>query len=137
MKHTTSVILFLLFTITSSFAGGWPQPKGHGFFKLSEWWIVSDQHYTDQGRIDPNLTNGIFNTSIYAEYGFTNRLTGIIYAPIFSRSLHYNTVSATTGEVSIAGEAINSIGDFDVSVKYGVHWGFYKQVMENSTNSFD
>ncbi len=119
MKYLSSVIFLLLF-VTTAFAGGWPQPKGHGFFKLSEWWIVSNQHYTDQGRIDPNLTNGIFNTSIYAEYGFTNKLTGIIYAPIYSRSLHYNTVSATTGEVMIPGEAVNSIGDFDVSVKYGL-----------------
>ncbi len=100
--------------------GGWPQPKGIGYFKLSEWWIVADQHYTDAGRIDPNITNGLFNTSLYAEYGFTNRLTGILHFPIFSRNYFNNQVSGTTGEVIKAGEALNSIGDANLGLKYGV-----------------
>lgn len=119
-KYIFTFIPFFLF-ITSTFAGGgWPQPKRFGYFKLSEWWLISDQHYTDTGGIDPNATNGLFSTSIYAEYGFTNKLTGIIYAPIYSRALFYNTVSSTTSEITIPGEAINSIGDFDVSLKYGL-----------------
>lgn len=100
--------------------GGWPQPLGGGFFKLSEWWIISDQHYTDDGKIDPNVTTGIFNTTLYAEYGFTNRMTGILNFPLFSRTYNNNLVSGTTGEILAPGSALNSIGDADLGLKYGL-----------------
>lgn len=115
------ILVFSIFIFSQSFAGGgWPQPKGKGFFKLSEWWIISDQHFTDAGLIDPNTTNGIFNTSLYAEYGFTDRFTGILYFPFYSRAYFNNTVSGTTGDVLEPGEAINSLGDTDISLKYGL-----------------
>lgn len=112
--------LAILWSIDTYAGGPWPQPKGKGYFKLSEWWMVADQHYTDAGLKDPNITAGLYNSSIYAEYGFSNRLTGIIYFPFFSRSLFNNQISGTTGELIKAGEAINSIGDADVTLKYGL-----------------
>lgn len=113
---------FLSLIITgNAFAGGpWPQLKAEGYFKLSQWWLVADQHYTDIGLIDPNATNGIFNTSLYAEYGITDRLTGILYAPFFARALNYNQISGTTGEQLVQGDAINSFGDTDIAVKYAL-----------------
>lgn len=115
----TSLVLFST-TLPVWAGGGWPQPIGHGFFKLGQWWTMSDQHYTDAGLIDPNVTTGVFNTSLYAEYGFTNRLTGVLYFPFFSRTYFNNTVSGTTGELLIPGEAVNSIGDTDIGLKYGL-----------------
>lgn len=116
--------ILLIIAISSSFgafAGGpWTQPKGKGYFKLSEWWLVFDQHYTDKGLIDPNVTTGIFNTNIYAEYGFTNRFTGVLYLPFFSRNYMNNLRSQTTGEVVVKGEAINSLGDADLGFKYSL-----------------
>ena len=109
MKNYLSIICFCFFT-SSLLAGGWPQPKGSGYFKLYEWWVIADRHYTDAGLIDPNVTNGIFNTSFYGEYGFTDRLTGVMNFPLFSRAYFNNSVSRTTGEITQAGEAINSIG---------------------------
>lgn len=100
--------------------GGWPQPKGHGYFKLYEWWLVADQHFTDQGLIDPNITFGIFNTSLYAEYGLTDRLTVVMNIPLFSRNYFNNQISFTTGEVIMAGEAINTIGDTDLGLQLGL-----------------
>ena len=100
--------------------GGWPQPKGHGFFKLAEWWLISDQHFTDQGLIDPNQTTGLFNTTLYTEYGLTDRLTGIFNMPLFSRSYFNNQVSFTTREVIVTGEAINALGDAEISLMYGL-----------------
>jgi len=123
-KYSLLLVLFLFTTTTNIYAGGpWPQAKGNAYIKISEWWIVSNQHYTDEGRIDPNLTNGIFNSSIYAEYGFTDRLTGKLYFPFFSRAFFNNEVSGTTGEILLNGEAINSLGDTDVSVTYGLLQG--------------
>lgn len=100
--------------------GGWVHKKRKGYFQLAEWWTVTDMHFTNTGALDPNVTYGLFNTTFYGEYGFTDRITGIVYLPIFSRAYHNNTVSETTGEVIMEGQAINGIGDAELSVKYGL-----------------
>lgn len=121
MKKSLYILcLFIISSISLQAGGGWPQEKGHGYFKLSQWWVIGTEHFTDVGLRDPNVTNALYNTSLYAEYGFTDRLTGILYAPFFSRALFNNRVSNTTGEIIDPGEAINSIGDFDLSIKYGL-----------------
>ncbi len=117
-----SILIVLLGLSINLFGGGpWPQPKGAGYIKLSEWWTVFDQHYTDSGLIDPNLTTGVFNTNLYAEYGFTNRFTGIVNANLFSRNFMNNLKSNTTGNTIVPGEALNSVGDIDVVFKYGLN----------------
>ena len=119
--HKSIITIFFTIIAGSIIAGGgWPQPKGKGYIKLSEWWIVTDEHYTDLGRIDPNVTTGIFNTSIYAEYGISDRLTTIVYFPFFSRSYQNNIFSGTTGDLITPGESVNGIGDTDISFKYGL-----------------
>ncbi|MEM7657289.1 MAG: hypothetical protein AAF399_14235 [Bacteroidota bacterium] len=125
MKRILLLLISLyLLALPMTFAGGgWPQPKGHGYFKLSQWWILSDRHFTDAGKIDPNVTSGLYNTSLYGEYGFTDRFTGIIYAPFFSRATFNNQVSATTAEILRPGGAINGIGDWDIGFKYGLRTG--------------
>ena len=123
MKNIIALLAFFFFASTTYAGGGWPQPKGSGYLKISEWWLIANQHYTDAGKIDPNLTNGLFNTTLYAEYGLSGRLTAIIYSPLFSRSYYNNEVSGTTGEILKPGEAINSIGDTDLSLKYGLTKG--------------
>ena len=115
--------MFLLLQTDLMAGGGWPQPKGHGYFKLSEWWLIANKHFTDMGKIDPNQTTGIFNTTLYAEYGFSNRFTVILNVPLFSRTYFNNQVSFTTGEVIIPGEAINSIGDTDLGLQFGLFSG--------------
>lgn len=120
MKNIILSISLFIYSITLTAGGGWPQPKGNGFFKLSQWWVIGTQHFTDVGLIDPNTTNGIFNTSLYAEYGFTDRLTGIAYLPFYSRAYFNNSVSGTTGEVIVPGESINTIGDTDIGFQYGL-----------------
>jgi hypothetical protein len=115
------IVLAFFFTNFANAGGGWTQPKGGIYLKLSEWWIISNQHYTDAGLIDPNTTSGIFNTSFYGEYGITDRWTAVAYVPFFSRSYMNNVLSGTTGEVLIPGEAINSFGDTDLSIKYALN----------------
>ncbi|MEE9371921.1 MAG: transporter [Saprospiraceae bacterium] len=115
------IVLFAAFAFSSSsFAGGgWAQPKGKGYFKLSEWWVSADKHYTLDGMTDPNVTAGLYNTTFYGEYGFTNKLTGIINAPLLSRAVINNLVSITTNEIISKGDAINVPGDIDLILKYG------------------
>ncbi|MEP2026874.1 MAG: hypothetical protein ABJH98_08815 [Reichenbachiella sp.] len=120
LKVLMTIALVGLFVNQSIAGGGWVHSKGRGYFKLSQWWVVADKHYTDTGETDPNVTMGTFNTSIYGEYGITDRLNGQIYFPFFSRSYHNEVVSGTTGAVSIAGRAVNSIGDTNIGLKYGL-----------------
>lgn len=102
-----------------AFAGGaWPSGAGHGYIKVSEWFTVADQHYTDTGDLDPNVTIGVYNTNLYGEYGVTDNLTLIGYIPIFSRTFFNNTVSKVTGDVILPGESLNGIGDLDLRLKY-------------------
>ncbi len=115
-----NIVLGLIFCFSAFAGGGWPQPKGKTYLKLSQWWSVGNQHYTDLGLLDDNVTLGIYNTSLYAEHGFTDRLTGVIYFPFFSRTFNNNLVSSTTGEILAPGDAINSIGDTDLKIKYGI-----------------
>jgi hypothetical protein len=122
MKKSILLLILLAFCVGSSLhAGGpWTQKKGKGYLKISEWWVVFDQHFTDAGQTDPNITTGIFTTAVYAEYGFTDRFTTSIYAPVFVRNTMNNLVSATTGEVIIPGEAYMGPGDLDVGFKYSL-----------------
>jgi len=124
MKNIFNIIILSVFVICSTYAGGpWPQPKGKGYFKLSEWWTVFSEHYTDTGAKDPNLTTGVFNTAIYAEYGLTDRLTTVVNVPFLSRNYMNNLRSATTNEIIVNGEAINTIGDIDLGLKFGLTKG--------------
>lgn len=120
-KEKIILAIVFLFVGQLVFAGGpWPQKKGGVYIKFSEWWTVFNQHYTDQGLLDPNVTTGVFNTTLYAEYGITDRLTTTINAPLLSRNVINNVRSATTSEIIFAGEALNSFGDVDFSIKYGL-----------------
>jgi hypothetical protein len=109
----------LIAVSTTMFAGGpWVQKKGNSYFKLSEWWLVFDEHYTSAGLKDPNVTTGVFNTFLYGEYGITDKFTGIVSSALFSRNYMNNLVSGTTGKTIVAGEAVNYLGDTDLGLKY-------------------
>lgn len=109
----------MLFMAFPSFCGGpWVQKKGKSYFKLSEWWLVFDEHYTSAGLKDPNVTTGVYNTFLYGEYGITNRFTGIVSSALFSRNYMNNLVSGTTGKTIVAGDAVNYLGDTDLGFKY-------------------
>lgn len=120
MKYLRSLIILITIPTSLMAAGPWPQPKNQGYFKLSEWWTIFDQHYTDTGHIDPNVTTGIFNTTLYAEYGINNRITALTNFTLFSRNYMNNLRSETTNAILIKGEALNALGDLDLGLKYGI-----------------
>lgn len=120
-KVVIGIMACFLFISTASYAGGpWPKKKGEVYFKISEWWMTYDKHFTDSGVKDPNTTTGIFSTYAYAEYGISNRLTGIVNGALFTRNYMNNVISLTTGDVISEGEAINAIGDFELGIKFGL-----------------
>lgn len=118
---TMMTVMFAAFSLTCDAGGGWPQPKGKGYFKLYEWWSVADQHYTGNGLKDPNITSGLYNTMLYGEFGFSSRLTGVMNIPLLSRAVTNNLVSSVTQNVLMEGAAINAPGDIQLALKYGVY----------------
>ncbi len=115
------IILFVaILMVTSGLQAQWTKGKGKGYYKLSAWSLVSDEHYTDTGDIDPNATRGFFNLNFYGEYGITDKIDVIAYIPFFSRTYQNEQVSGTTGQILQEGESLNSIGDSDISIRYGI-----------------
>lgn len=114
------IVTFLVCFISISVFSQWTKGKGKGYYKVSSWYLESDQHYTDIGEIDPNTTRGLFNVNFYGEYGLTDKLDAIVYFPFFSRTYENDVFSGTTGDLISEGEAVNSIGDLDVALRYGL-----------------
>jgi hypothetical protein len=118
MRNLLLVLIIASSTLLS--ASPWPQAKGDGYFKLYEFWLRFDEHYTSTGQLDPNATLGLYNTALYAEYGLTDRLTGIINLPFYSRNVVNDQVSGTRGNILIPGEAIGGLGDTDIALRYAI-----------------
>ncbi|MFC4722953.1 hypothetical protein ACFO5O_11510 [Geojedonia litorea] len=116
-----ALVCFLIFSLSSSMMfSQWVKPKGKGYYKLSAWYLEYDQHYTDTGEKDPNVTRGNFNINFYGDYGITDKLDVIAYIPFFSRTFQNEVRSGTTGDLITPGEALNSIGDIDLGLEYGI-----------------
>lgn len=122
MIKRLAIILLFSITVSNSFAGGgWPQPRGKGYFKLSQSYLLSPRYFDGTGTIvDLTPSYGFFATSLYAEYGFTDRLTGILYLPLFARAVKNELRFNQPGVPSQAGDALNSFGDTDIAIKYGL-----------------
>ena len=112
-KHWCLTAFFCLQFIWT-FAGGWPQPQGGYFIKLSEWWIDSDQHFDSDGIIRPNIVNyGYYATSLYAEYGISHRWTALLNFPF----LNY---AYTQLPSSLLKTSIWKPGDAEAGIKYAL-----------------
>lgn len=125
MKHVNRLFLTVFFTAIASLAmaTGWPQPKGHGFFKLDFSMIRARQFYSMDGQIyDLNgagtqLSN--YTTAFYGEFGLSKRLTAIAYVPFLVRNTVNEGVGAITGEVLQPGLENTAFGDVDLGLRYG------------------
>lgn len=118
-----SIAVFILFFSGVSFATGWPQPKGHGFFKLDFSMIRARQFFSMDGQIyDINGAGtmlGNYTTAFYGEYGLTKRLTAIAYVPFLVRNTVNEGVGAITGEILQPGLENTAFGDTDLGLRYG------------------
>lgn len=98
---------------------GWVSDKGKGFFKLSQSFIRTDQFYSPAGTKIPIVTNGLYMTSLYAEYGISNRITLVANIPFFTRST-LNEVQFVSGSEGLPGDELNAFGDMDLGFKLGI-----------------
>lgn len=114
-------LLILVLTDAQAQHGGWTKPKGEGYYKLSQWWLVADEHFVRDKLTDPNATRGTFNTSLYLEHGLSERLTGIIYFPFFSRTYQNSQINILNQPIpGQESDFNNGIGDIDISLKWGL-----------------
>jgi len=122
-KITLATLILLALAITPALANGWPQPKGHGFFKLDFSFIRARSFYGPDGNIyDINGAGtllGSYTTAFYSEYGLTNKLTAIAYIPFLVRNTVNEGVGAVTGEVLQSGLENTGFGDVDLGLRYG------------------
>jgi protein XagA len=119
MKKLLIFLLLLSLSVSVMAGGGWPQPKGKGYFKLAQNWIISNSFYGPKGDIVSIRTTGLYTTSLYAEYGFSNRLTGLLYFPFFVRNT-LNEIQFKQSGIIIPGEFLNAVGDTELGIKYGL-----------------
>lgn len=124
MKTRTILISILIsiFSLSVFAGGGWPKKKGKYYVKVAGWYVESNTHFSGEGDKAENPTASLFNLNVFAEYGITDKLTAIGYIPFFSRSVN-NRIIDNRGRVvnNFPGEAINSIGDSQLGLKYGVY----------------
>lgn len=117
-----SIVTLILITTSSFAGGGWTKKKGKSYIKVAGWWVESNDFFSSSGgNSTGTVDNGLFNVNIYAEYGFTDKLTAIAYVPFFSRS-YQNREIDQNGVVNQAlpGGDLNSFGDSEVGVKYAI-----------------
>jgi hypothetical protein len=116
------IIILLLFCLsannTSTAGGGWTQPKGKGYFKLDQSMILANRYFAPDGNVIDITTIGLYTTSLYGEYGLTDRITVIAYVPFFVRNT-LNTVRFEPSGRENPGDALNAFGDTDIQLQYG------------------
>lgn len=112
--------LSFLYISTPVQAGGWTQPRGHGFYKLSEQLVRATSFYELNGNQLAIPTLSTYTTSVYGEYGLTDRLTLICYMPFVQRITLNKQVGSVNNFVFFPGDAKTGIADSDVGVRIGL-----------------
>ncbi len=118
MKKLTVLIVLILLWQSSFAGGGWVKALGEGYLKFSQSVIRADRFYNPNGDEINITTVSLYTTSLYGEYGITDRLTGIVYLPVFVRTTLNDVRFRQSGDV-LPGDELNSIGDAEIGLKYG------------------
>ncbi len=119
MMKKLLIFIFCMGQITAFAGGGWPQKKKGGYVKFGQNFIISSSYYGPDGSITDITTVQLFTTSVYAEYGFTNRITGLLYFPFFVRNT-LNEIQYNQSGNTVPGDFVNSIGDTEIGIKVGI-----------------
>jgi len=123
MRAAILSALFFCITVSLQAQSGWTPPRGEGFFKLSQSAIRAGRFYNPEGDLIDITTTSIYTTSLYGEYGITDRLTAMVSAPVFVRSTINARESSVDGFV-IPGDEFNGLGDIALGGRYGlIHQG--------------
>jgi len=113
-----SLLSLLLISLTAFAGGGWTKAKGKSYVKVAGWWVESQDFFSGNGGKSTGVTTGLFNVNVYAEYGFTDKLTAIAYVPFFSRSYQNARITNGVTDTDLIGGDLNSFGDSELGIKY-------------------
>ena len=119
--HYTLLVTFVLSSFAAVQAGGWLQGKDKAYFKLNQSAIRGDQFYNGLGEQVKITTTGVYSTSIYGEYGISNKFDAIGYLPFITR-LTLNDIRFSSGRLQ-EGDELTAIGDAQLGLKYGIRQG--------------
>jgi hypothetical protein len=98
---------------TIAHAGGWTQPKGKGYFKLSQQIVRAESLFLVTGTKTEIPTVSGYTTSLYGEFGLHDRVTLVGYMPFYTNfAIDLEGFDSTTG-----------IGDSDVGIRIGILTG--------------
>lgn len=122
-KLFTKTLFIVICLISSGVAiagGGWTLDKGSGYLKLGQSAIFAGSYYTPAGHIiDLPATFKYFSTSIYFEYGLSDKVDVMGYVPFLSRGV-INQREFPDGTLIERGDDVTSFGDTDIGLKYGL-----------------
>lgn len=118
-KYLFPVFLLFFGSLSANGQSAWPQPRGEGYFKLGQSAVRADQFFNLEGDIIDITTTSVYVSSLYGEYGLTDRLTAVAYVPFFVRST-INERESTVNGVVIPGDELNGTGDPQLGLKYGI-----------------
>ncbi len=119
-KSISILFVFLLSGFAVSAGGGWTQPHKGGYFKLNQSALMANRFYAPDGGLIDITTIGWYATSLYGEYGLTDRLTIVAFVPFFARNT-LNEIRFEPSERTLPGDELNAFGDVDLQVQYGIY----------------
>ncbi|MEO9967506.1 MAG: hypothetical protein ABJF11_17045 [Reichenbachiella sp.] len=123
MKKVLIAMSLIIIAFKGFAGGGWTQGKRDLYLKIGQQWVVFNQFYDRDGNTVSDRSRSFGTTSLYAEYGFTDKLTAILYFPFYSKSTMFEQRNSANGMTLLAGESFSSIGDTNVGVKYALPTG--------------
>jgi len=120
-KKIISTVLIFLLAYSSTFAGGgWPKEKNTYYLKLASFLLSADENFNKFGDRNDLLTQGLFNISVYGEYGITDRLTAVAHIPFLARTFENELFENGVQNPSFPGRDQNTFGDIELGLKYGL-----------------
>ena len=109
----TLLAVGMIFDSFVAYGGGWTQPKGKGYFKLSEQIVRAESLFFADGSKTTIPTVSGYTTSLYGEFGLIDRVTLVGYMPFYTNfSVDAEGFDSTTG-----------LGDWEVGVRIGLLTG--------------
>ena len=110
----------MLLLAQPTFADAWPQPRGHGYYKIGFRMLRATHFYEPNGNRIRIPTVGDYTVSFYGEYGLTDRITLVAYVPFYERITLNRQVGRNSGFVFSEGDVVNGIADPIISARIGL-----------------